>query len=114
VEISEAITAVFTKYTVFTGRSGRPEFWWWILFQIGVRVAIAIVRLVVGPLAGALLLLWALATFIPGMAVSVRRLHDINRSGWWVLLSLVPILGWLVLLYWYCQPSTPGPNQYDL
>ena len=57
-------------------------------------------------------MLAGLALFLPTLAVTVRRLHDIDRSGWWYLLSLIPIIGILVLLYWYIQPGTEGPNQF--
>jgi uncharacterized membrane protein YhaH (DUF805 family) len=56
--------------------------------------------------------LFGLATFLPGLAVTARRLHDIGRSGWWMLLWLVPLVGWIVLIVWYCQPGQPGTNQY--
>ena len=56
--------------------------------------------------------LWSLAMFIPGLAVSVRRLHDIGRSGWWLLLSLIPLVGAIILIIWYCTDSQPGANQY--
>jgi len=113
-EIAEAVTAVFAKYAVFTGRSSRPEFWWWILFSYGVFVVLHLAKVIVSPIAGVLEALWSLATLIPNISVAVRRLHDSGRSGWWWLLSFVPIVGWLVLIYWYCQPGTPRRNQYDL
>jgi uncharacterized membrane protein YhaH (DUF805 family) len=53
-----------------------------------------------------------LALLLPSLGISVRRLHDTNRSGWWVLLGVIPVVGWLVLLYWYVQPGTTGDNQY--
>ena len=56
--------------------------------------------------------LWSLAVFIPSLAVSVRRLHDIGRSGWWLLLSLIPLVGAIILIIWYCTDSQPGANQY--
>jgi uncharacterized membrane protein YhaH (DUF805 family) len=104
----------WSKYAVFSGRSRRKEYW---MFQL-INLLIAAV-LVAGDLASgmrsmgfnALLVLYAFATILPGLAVAVRRLHDINRSGWWLLLSLIPF-GGLVLLIFACLDSDPGPNQY--
>lgn len=62
--------------------------------------------------AGLLSTIFSLAILIPSIAVSVRRLHDIDRTGWWVLISLVPLIGWIVLLVFHVQDSTPGPNRY--
>ena len=62
--------------------------------------------------AGLLSTIFSLAILIPSIAVSVRRLHDIDRTGWWVLISLVPLIGWIVLLVFHVQDSTPGPNKY--
>jgi uncharacterized membrane protein YhaH (DUF805 family) len=108
----EAVTTCFQKYVVFEGRAARPEYWFWVLF---VLVAGVIIRLLGHFLFGGIWLhnAFHLAVFLPGLAVAARRLHDTDRSGWWLLLLLVPVIGWLVLLFFVVQPGTPGPNQFD-
>ena len=98
------------KYAVFTGRSRRKEYWYFFLFNILIAIALGIVDGVVGssPLFGGL---YSLAILIPGIAVSIRRLHDVGKSGWWLLLGFVPLVG-LVLLYFMVQDSQPGGNEY--
>ena len=102
---------VLKKYAVFDGRAHRTEFWLFFLFSF-------IISLFLGVIVGLVESLWfittlyALAVLIPGLAVSVRRLHDTNRSGWWILTGLVPILGWIALLIFYVEDSRPGANQY--
>ena len=102
---------VLKKYAVFDGRAHRTEFWLFFLFSF-------IISLFLGVIVGLVESLWfittlyALAVLIPGLAVSVRRLHDTNRSGWWILTGLVPILGWIALLIFYVEDSRPGVNQY--
>ena len=102
---------VLKKYAVFDGRAHRTEFWLFFLFSF-------IISFFLGVIVGLVESLWfittlyALAVLIPGLAVSVRRLHDTNRSGWWILTGLVPILGWIALLIFYVEDSRPGANQY--
>jgi uncharacterized membrane protein YhaH (DUF805 family) len=107
---------VLRKYAVFHGRARRREYWFFVLFNIIFSVAFSIVDHSLGnPLAegtGPLSGLYALAVLLPSLAVSVRRLHDTGRSGWWVLLGLVPLIGWLVLLVFQVQDSEPGTNAY--
>lgn len=105
-------TVFLQKYATFTGRARRSEFWWYALFQFGVMIAASIVDGVlfgghqfVSGLAG-------LALIVPNVAVSVRRLHDTSRSGWWYLLGFIPLIGGLVLLYFMIQPGTPETNAY--
>jgi len=151
------------RYAQFNGRSRRKEYWMWILFVVLASIILSILdsilglggRTSVGPGAvpggynygagvtgGVLANLFILATFIPGLAVSVRRLHDIDRSGWWILMPLAPyLLGFaimlgsfaggmpgltivgglaflvgvicaIVLLVWYCSAGTNGPNRF--
>jgi len=111
---------VMRKYAVFSGRARRKEYW---MFQlVNIIIFAAVFAAVIPPLfahrrspASLLLLLfafvYALATIIPGLAVSVRRLHDINFSGWWILLAFVPS-GGLILLVFHVLDSTPGTNRY--
>jgi uncharacterized membrane protein YhaH (DUF805 family) len=110
----EAVTTCFSKYVGFEGRAARPEYWWWTLFVIVVGIVLRLVGHIVLGDTGASVLsgLFQLAVFLPGLAVAVRRLHDTDRSGWWLLLAFIPVIGWLVLLYFVIQPGTAGPNQF--
>ena len=103
------------KYAVFTGRARRSEYWYFTLFVCLIAFALAALGLGVAggkpTLARYLIDFYSVLIFLPSLAVSVRRLHDIGMSGWWVLLNIVPF-GGLVLLYFYCQDSAIGANQY--
>ena len=94
----ESINRCFTQYAGFSGRAGKAEFWWWMLFLLIASLAL---RLINPQLAS----LFSLATLLPSLAVTARRLHDIGRSGWWQLVALIPLIGWLILLYWCVQDS---------
>ena len=96
---SQAVKIVFSNYANFSGRARRSEYWYFVLFSLIISL-IPIVNLIVG-----------LISIIPGIAVCVRRLHDIGKSGWWLLLCLIPIVN-LILLVWYCTDSQPGENQW--
>ena len=105
------------KYAVFSGRSRRMEYWYFALFVILISIALSIIDGLIGTYprtmgAGLLSSIFSLAVLIPSIAVTVRRLHDIDRSGWWVLISLVPLIGWIFLLVFTVQHSTPGTNRY--
>jgi len=109
-----AVSTCFSKYVDFSGRATRPEFWWFALFTFAVS---AVLQVVLGAIIGhgfasVLANLFSLAVLLPSLAVGARRLHDGDRSAWWLLIVLVPVIGWFVLLYFYVQPGTPGPNQY--
>ena len=103
-DIQNAVKTCFNKYADFNGRAARPEFWWFFLFQI---VVLAITGLVSHILYGIV----ALALLLPGLAVGARRLHDIGKTAWLLLIGLIPFLGWLLLLYWFAQPSG-GANAF--
>ena len=102
---AESIRTCFNKYADFSGCASRPEYWWWVLFNVVVNTVLYRTSL---PLDS----VYSLATFLPSIAVSARRLHDTNRSGWWQLLTLVPLVGWIVLIIWYCQTSV-RPNRFE-
>ena len=109
--------AVWKKYAVFGGRARRKEYWYFVLFNLLISIVLASIDAVTGsfsPEAGMGLLsgLYALAIFIPSIAVSVRRLHDSGRSGWWLLIAVVPLVGAIVLLVFLVQDSQPGENKY--
>jgi uncharacterized membrane protein YhaH (DUF805 family) len=107
---ADAVRSVLTQYATFTGRARRSEFWWFVLFNAMVSVVVSII----GSAAHTSILstIVSLALLLPGLAVSVRRLHDTGRSGWWVLLDLVPLVGWIVLLVFCAQDSQPGTNAH--
>ncbi|MEU9385693.1 DUF805 domain-containing protein [Streptomyces sp. NPDC048279] len=101
---------VLKKYAVFSGRARRQEYWMFFLFN----AIISIVLLVVGRVIGfaALGLIYDLAVFLPGLGVAVRRLHDTGRSGWAVLVGIIPLVGWIILLVWLASEGKPEQNQY--
>ena len=103
--------AVLKKYAVFSGRARRKEFWMYILFYFIIAVVLGIIDGVIGT-GGILGGLYGLALLVPTLAVSVRRLHDTNRSGWFILIGLIPLIGWIILLVFYCMDSQAGDNQY--
>ena len=112
----EAISSGFRNYVNFSGRAVRSEYWYWTLFVTIVVVVLGGIdqRLNPGVGIGAFSIvngLVSLALILPGLAVSVRRLHDIDRTGWWLLLSFT-VIGVLLLIYWACQRGTPGPNRF--
>lgn len=111
---TESVRTVLTeRYADFQGRSARPEYWWFVLFNFLVNIVIAIIAGIIGETVGSILsLLVMLALIIPGIAVTVRRLHDTDRSGWWILIALIPIVGTIVLLVFMLLPGTPGENRF--
>jgi len=92
----DAIKICFNKYADFNGCASRPEFWWWFLFTVVASLALQAVNY---NLSGA----FSIATFLPSVAVGARRLHDIDRSGWWQLLYFVPVIGWIVLIIFWVE-----------
>jgi uncharacterized membrane protein YhaH (DUF805 family) len=110
---TEAIQAVLSKYADFGGRARRSEYWYWTLASLIAYVAIFVIGQVTSEtVAGVLFIAFALGVFLPGLAVGVRRLHDTGRSGWWLLIAIVPIIGAIVWLVFALQDSTSGVNKY--
>lgn len=118
----EAVRSVFGNYAKFDGRAPRSEYWWFQLFNLLVVLAVYVV-MIVAAAAGrgsyglfavglAVLGIYVIATFIPSLAVTVRRLHDSDKSGWWLLIALVPYSGAFVVFIFTLLPSTPGINQF--
>jgi uncharacterized membrane protein YhaH (DUF805 family) len=106
----EAVRVCFSKYVTFTGRARRSEYWWFVLFvalvslvasAIDFSADIMVFQVVVG-----------LALLLPELAVAVRRLHDTDRSGWWLLIGLVPVIGTIVLLVFFLIDSDPHTNRF--
>lgn len=109
----EATKACFSKYATFSGRARRAEYWWFILFTILVSIPLGIIDgLMLNSEFGLLGNIWSLAVFLPTLAVGARRLHDTDRSGWWLLLYLVPIIGWIFLIVWSATPGNKGDNRF--
>jgi uncharacterized membrane protein YhaH (DUF805 family) len=106
---AQAISSGFSNYVQFGGRACRSEYWYWTLFSILVSIVANIIDGILG--LGFVSMIAGLALILPGLAVSARRLHDIDRTFWWILLAFT-VIGTLVLIYWDCVPGTPGPNRY--
>ncbi len=100
------------KYATFAGRARRKEIWMFYIFSFLVALVLNVIECVIG-LPFVLSGIYYLAVFLPSWAVSVRRLHDTRRSGWWLLISLIPFIGGLILfIFLYCLDSEPGDNIY--
>jgi uncharacterized membrane protein YhaH (DUF805 family) len=108
--------AALKKYAVFSGRARRREYWYFFLFNVIITIVLGIAEGVIGLMPNSnqsiLAGIYGLAVLIPGLAVGVRRLHDTNRSGWWLLLGLIPLIGALILLFLFISNGDSGPNQY--
>lgn len=105
------VNVLKNRYAQFTGRARRSEFWYFALFSSIVTIVLTIL--------GSMLFkttllanLYNLAVFVPSLALAARRLHDIDKSGWFLLLLFVPLIGWAILLYFYVLDSQPGSNKY--
>lgn len=99
----DVIKICFIKYADFNGCASRPEYWWWSLFTVVATLALQVIS-------DSLSLAFTIATFLPSIAVTTRRLHDTDRSGWLQLLWLIPIIGWLLLIIWCSEHGKP--NRY--
>ncbi|GAA5119502.1 DUF805 domain-containing protein [Alloalcanivorax gelatiniphagus] len=112
-----AVRTVLSKYVDFSGRARRSEYWYFALFSFLIGVATNIVDAAIGTdyegatTGGLVNTVASLALFLPGLAVGIRRLHDTGRSGWWILLGIIPIIGWIIVIVWLCTDST-ADNQY--
>jgi len=109
----EAIQSGFRNYVTFSGRAPRSEFWYWVLFEVLVSIVASILDVAIFPLndISPLNAIASLLLFLPSLAVSIRRLHDIDRTGWWVLISLT-VIGIVLLIIWNCLRGTIGPNRF--
>ena len=117
----DAVKSVFGKYATFSGRARRSEYWFFVLFSTLVSILLSILRGLLGGSDGGSALgmvfgflsgIWGLAVLIPSLAVEFRRLHDTGKSGWFILLDLVPLVGWIILIVFLAADSQPGTNQY--
>jgi len=106
-----AVTNCFEKYASFRGRASRSEYWYFVLFCFLGGLLLGVLEKFDDRL-GIATLIFNFGTFLPSLAVGARRLHDTDRSGWWLLLWLLPIIGWLILIIWACIAGTDGPNRF--
>ena len=109
----DAVKSCFTQYVGFKGRARRSEYWYFVLFELLVGVILSVLASVTGAtiftgISG----IFSLACLLPGLGVSVRRMHDIGKTGWVILLGLIPLVGSIILIIWACKDSDPGENQY--
>lgn len=120
-DFTTAVATCFSKYATFAGRARRAEFWWFALFNFGVTLILAVIDagaggphrwMMGGEGPSPVGTLYWLAVFLPSLAVAVRRLHDIDRSGWWVLLQFVPLIGPLILIWFLATRGTAGSNRF--
>jgi uncharacterized membrane protein YhaH (DUF805 family) len=102
---SESIRTCLTKYANFDGRATRSEYWWFVLFTFLVSAATGLVSEILSGL-------FTLAVLLPSLAVGVRRLHDIDKSGWFLLVWFIPIIGWIVMIVWAIQEGKE-PNRFS-
>jgi uncharacterized membrane protein YhaH (DUF805 family) len=104
----QSIRVCFSKYATFAGRASRSELWWFVLFLVLVSAACGVVN-------QKLSALFTIATLLPAIAVTTRRLHDTDKSGWYQLIGLIPIVGWILVIVWCCQvgkePNRFGPAE---
>jgi len=124
VNMIEAVKSFYGNYVNFAGRSPRSAYWWWVLFYVIIAVIIAMVEggghgggmpgggFSYNYSGGPIAIVWSLVNLIPGIALGVRRLHDIDKSGWWLLIGLIPLVGAIILLVWFATRGTAGPNRF--
>lgn len=108
-------TCLKKKYLNFDDRARRSEYWWFALFGWGVSIALSVLDNLLFNNAsnyGIFSTIWGMAILLPYLGVGVRRLHDLNKSGWWLLISLIPIIGVIILIFWFVQQGTRGQNRF--
>ena len=108
-----AVKTCFNKYATFAGRAPRSEYWYFALSYLLASVVAAVLdNAVLGMASNPLSILVWLGFIVPSIAVSFRRLHDVNKSAWWLFFFLVPIVGPIMMLIWYCSRGTVGDNRF--
>ena len=123
--LTQSVKSVFSKYATFTGRASRSEFWYFTLFNIITSIVLFLLGIVIGAATGGsdgalggllvgyiLYVVYGLGVLLPSLAVTVRRLHDTNNSGWLILIGLIPCIGSVVLLVFMILQGTNGENKY--
>lgn len=109
---TEAITSAFQNFANFSGRARRSEYWYFVVFNSLVSGILSFLQTRGIDFAGTLAGIFSLAVFIPSMSLAWRRLHDIGKSGGWFFIGLIPVIGWIFLIFWLCKDSEPGPNRF--
>ena len=107
----DAVKVCFSKYAGFSGRARRSEYWYFMLFNLIVSVVLSVVEGIID-MPGLLVGLYSLAVTLPTLAVTARRLHDTGRSGWWMLIQLIPLVGFIILLLWLVKAGAEAENAY--
>ncbi len=107
---TDTIRNGFQHYVTFSGRASRSEYWFWVLFVFVFSIVTGIIDGVLGIFL--LNILFTLGTLLPSLAVSVRRMHDLGKRGWWLLVFLIPLVGPVIVLIWYCSRGTAGDNRF--
>jgi uncharacterized membrane protein YhaH (DUF805 family) len=103
----QSVSSVFRNYANFNGRAARSEYWWFVLFSIIISAILSVID-GSGMLSG----IWSLVVLLPTLAVGARRLHDIDRSGWWLLIGLIPLIGFIVLIWFFVTKGNEGANRF--
>lgn len=103
---------VLKKYAVFTGRARRSEYWYFVLFNFIAAIIIGFIGAVLNDRDQTLSRLYSLAIFLPALGVTIRRLHDIGKSGWWIFMIFIPLVGAIILIVWEATEGQPGSNKY--
>lgn len=109
---TQAIASGFKNYVNFSGRARRSEFWFWQLFIVLASIVAVVLDSIIQTPNQAFASLFGLANLVPDFAVMVRRMHDTDFRGWWLLLGLVPLIGMVVLIVWWCLEGTRGYNRF--
>lgn len=112
VSFGEAVKmALVQNYCNFQGRSSRSEYWWYVLFTFLLNLVLACIfgQGAVGQIVEGVV---SLGLLLPGLGLCVRRLHDIGRSGWWLFITFIPLVGAIILIVWFCRDSQMHPNEY--
>jgi uncharacterized membrane protein YhaH (DUF805 family) len=113
VDFQGAIRQQIANVLTFNGRASRSAYWWYALALLIVDVVLQIISGVAGSSALAVLVsLILIVVGLSGLSVGIRRLHDTDKSGWWILIGLIPIIGTIILIVFLCTPGTPGPNRF--
>ena len=111
-DFQTAVRTCFQKYATISGRARRSEYWWFVLFLFAGNVVLGLVDQIVFGSAQVRSAIFGLTTLVPSICAAARRLHDTGRSAWWLLLIIIPLIGFLVLLWWFVQKGTDGSNEY--
>jgi uncharacterized membrane protein YhaH (DUF805 family) len=108
----QAIKTCLNKYATFSGRATRSEYWYFFLFLVTVNIVASVLDSTIFGAMPVLYLIATLALLVPSIAAGVRRLHDTDKAGWWLLVGLIPVIGTIVLIVFFCQRGSVGTNQF--